>query len=289
MRSFRDPGVCAFAVWASLAVSGVAQAHDNEVEMIVKFEERCFVTNSLPDHDTGTFPNNGNPNRVTKQDIRVCVPGKPPWTPGTVAQYHRGSIGIAINGIQFRPGTADYYDGGSRRGFSRDPSSGWNLDGIGARDMLGLDQNNAHVDERGLYHYHGLADPLIDSTRATLIGYAADGYDIHFVDGRKKSSYQLKQGTRPTAPFGTYDGTYNEDWIYVAGSGDLDECNGGRNLYGRFVYYATATYPFLPRCLWGEISDDFKRGGGGGPAGEHGPEGRRGEGFSPGGPPPHRR
>lgn len=278
--------IAAVSITSALTLSAAAQAHDNEVEMIVKFAERCFVTNGLPDHDTGTFPNKGNPNRIAKQNIRVCVPGKPPWTPGATPQYHRGSIGIAINGIQFRPGTAEYYDAATRRGISRDPSSGWNLDGLGARDELGMDENNAHVDERGLYHYHGLADPLIDSTRATLIGYAADGYDIHFVDGRKKSSYQMKKGTRPTAPFGTYDGTYNEDWIYVAGSGDLDECNGGRNFYGRFVYYATETYPFLPRCLWGAISDDFKRKP---PAGGRGSEGRPGEGFPPSGPPPHRR
>lgn len=280
--------MAAATTWAVLTVTAAAQAHDNEVKMIVEFERRCFVSNGLPDHDTGTFPNRGNPNRILPQNIRMCVPGKPPSTPGKTPQYHRGSIGIAINGVQFRPGTADYYDGGMRSGISRDPSSGWNLDGLGARDLLGMDENNAHVDERGLYHYHGPADPLIDSTRATLIGYAADGYDIHFVDGRKKSSYQLKKGTRQTAPFGTYDGTYNEDWIYVAGSGDLDECNAGRNLYGRFVYYATEVYPFFPRCLWGEISDDFKRGGGGGPAGGAGPEGRRGEGFRPGAP-PHRR
>ena len=278
--------IAAVSIASALALSPAAQALDNEVEMIVKFDKRCFVTNGIPDHDTGTFPNRGNPNRIAKQDINVCVPGKPPWTPGATPQYHRGSIGIAINGIKFRPGTAEYYDAASRRGVSRDPSAGWNLDGVGARDELGLDENNAHVDEHGLYHYHGVADPLIDSTRATLIGYAADGYDIHFVDGRKKSSYQLKSGTRPTPPFGPYDGTYNEDWIYVAGSGDLDECNGGRNLYGRFVYYATETYPFLPRCLWGEISDDFKPRP---PAGGRGPEGRRGEGFPPGGPPPHRR
>ena len=252
-------GICALAIWSGLLYSGAAHANNNEVEMIVDHERRCFVSNSLPDHDTGTFPNEGNPNTIKPQNIRKCMRGRPPWTPGTVPQYLQGSIGIAINGVQFRPDTAEYYDATSRRGFSRNPASGWSLDGLGARDLLGIDDNNGRVDEQGLYHYHGLSDALIDSTRATLIGYAADGYDIHFVDGRKKSSYQLKTGNRPTAPFGPHDGTYNEDWQYIPGSGDLDECNGGRNLYGRFVYYATETYPFLPRCLWGEISEDFKR------------------------------
>jgi hypothetical protein len=280
-------GICALSIWGGLLCTGTALAHENEVRMIVDHQQRCFISNSVPDHDTGTFPNAGNPHSIQPQDIRVCVPGKPPWTPGTVPQYHRGPIGIAINGVLFRPGTADYYDATSRRGFSRDPGSGWNLDGMGARDLLGLDENNAHVDERGLYHYHGVADALIASTRATLIGYAADGYDIHFVDGRKTSSYRLKEGNRPTAPFGPYDGTYNEDWEYEPGSGDLDECNGGRNLYGRFVYYASESYPFLPRCLWGEISPDFTHRGP--PRNGSAREGRRGEGFPPGGPPPPRR
>jgi hypothetical protein len=252
-------GFAGLTVGMAIALSGPLQAHDNEVKMIVDFDRRCFVSNSLPDHDTGTFPNAGNPHRIKAQDIRLCTPGKPPWTPGTVPQYLRGSIGIAINGIQFRPGTAEYYDATARRGVSRDPASGWNLDGLGARDLLGLDDNNAHVDETGLYHYHGVADALVDSTRATLIGYAADGYDIHYAGNRKTPSYRLKPGNRPTAPFGPHDGTYVEDWEYVPGSGDLDQCNGGRNLYGRFVYYATDSFPFLPRCLWGEISDDFKR------------------------------
>ena len=183
-------GICALAIWGGLLSTGAAYANDNEVEMIVDHERRCFVSNSLPDHDTGAFPNEGNSNTIKPQNIRKCMRGRPPWTPGTVPQYLQGSIGIAINGVQFRPNTAEYYDATSRRGFSQNPASGWSLDGLGARDLLGIDDNNGRVDEQGLYHYHGVSDALIDSTRATLIGYAADGYDIHFVDGRKKSSDQ---------------------------------------------------------------------------------------------------
>ena len=45
-----------------------------------------------------------------------------------------------------------------------------------------------------------------------------------------KSSYQLRSGSRggngTDAPDGNYDGTYIQDYEYVAGQGDLDECNG---------------------------------------------------------------
>ena len=122
-----------------------------------------------------------------------------------------------------------------------------------------MDQNNAHVDQRGLYHYHGTSKALARQGKGTLIGYAADGFEIHYLGKAKKSSYQLKKGTRPSAPGGRYDGTYNQDWHYVAGSGALDRCNGG-SLNGKFVYFATDTYPFFPRCLWGTISEDFTHG-----------------------------
>ena len=96
---------------------------------------------------------------------------------GSRARMVRGSIGVGINGVQFRPGTADYYDPSSRRGFSRDRNSGWKLDGLGADQMLGMDSNNAHVDNRGLYHYHGIANALVKSGKGTMIGWAADGFE----------------------------------------------------------------------------------------------------------------
>ena len=60
---------------------------------------------------------------------------------------------------------------------------------------------------------------------------------------------------------GRYDGQFLADWEYVPGSGDLDQCNGGM-LGGKFAYFVTTTYPFYPRCLWGEPSDDFSVGRG---------------------------
>lgn len=232
-----------------------AMAHDHsEVEIIEQNGQRCILSNGLPDHSTGTFPNRGNPHSIKEQHIRLCVSAHPKKS--NRARYIRGSIGVALNGVQFRPGTADYYDPDSRRGFSRDRSSGWNLEGMGARELLGLDENNAHVDERGLYHYHGVASALSRLDHSSLIGYAADGFEIHYVGSGVSSSWRLKSGTRPSGPGGRYDGTYNEDWEFVAGSGSLDECNGG-TLNGTFVYFATDTYPFYPRCLWGQASADF--------------------------------
>ena len=53
------------------------------------------------------------------------------------------------------------------------------------------------------------------------------------------------------------DGTYNEDYEYIAGSGNLDECNGAKS-NGKYIYFATNRYPFFPRCFLGRVSKDFK-------------------------------
>jgi hypothetical protein len=229
--------------------------------------QRCISADGLPNHSTGQFPNSGNPHTIATQNIHYCFPLKP--SKGSRPKKQNGSIGVALNGITIRPGTADYWDASSRRGHSRDRSSGWNLEGLGSREALGMDNNNAHVDNTGLYHYHGIPEVLVhdpahapvDGKHNSLIGYAADGFEIHHLDA-ETSSYPLKIGKRPSGPGGKYDGVYNEDWEYVAESGSLDQCNGGQ-LNGKFVYFATDDYPFFPRCLWGQASDDFgmKRGG----------------------------
>lgn len=224
-----------------------------DAKVTVSNDLRCIVSDGLPDHATGNFPRKGNPHRISKQNIRFCVDATPEYTGR--AQDVR-TTGIAINGVIIRPGTADWYDARSPRKHSRDASSGWNLDGMGAAQMLGLDQNNAHVDRRGIYHYHGIADALV-SGNGTLIGWAADGFEIHYVGDQAKSSYQLKSGTRPTAPQGRYDGTYVQDWSFKAGSGNLDECNGAI-LNGTYVYFATNTFPFFPHCLKGADITQFR-------------------------------
>ena len=235
-------------------------AHGSKTSIKVSGGKRCITGNGLPNHDTGSFPNRGNPNSISSQRIRLCVTTSP--RKGSSPRQVNGSIGVGVNGVQFRPGTADYYDPSSRRGFSRNPASGWRLDGLGARRTLGMDSNNAHVDNRGLYHYHGFASALTKTSGSTLIGWAADGFEIHYLGNKRRSSYRLKKGTRPSGPGGRYDGKYVQDWAYVRGSGNLDQCNGG-TLNGKFVYFATNTFPFLPHCLWGRVSSDFRTGGGG--------------------------
>lgn len=248
---------CSALAVGALTAKAISAA--NEVNITTSNGQRCVQSNGIPDHSVGQFPNKGNPNSISTQKIQLCVTTSP--KKGSTAKILRGTTGFALNGIIIRPGTADWYDGSSPRGHSRDRSSGWNLDGLGPVNTLGMDNNNAHVDNRGIYHYHGPSNSILNAAKGSLIGYSADGHELHYVGSKQKSSWQLKNGTRPSAPGGAYDGAYNQDWEYVAGSGTLDECNGA-TVNGKYVYFATDTYPFFPRCAYGTVSSDFSGPGG---------------------------
>lgn len=234
-------------VFAAAALLGLGVVATAAVNVTTPAGERCIRSDGLPDHKTGQFPNRNNPHKIRAQSITFCVTATP--TKGNTARQVPVT-GIAINGVKIRPGTADYYDASSPRGHSRDRSSGWNLDGMGARDLLGLDAQNAHVGPEGDYHYHGMPPALVSVNGSTLVGWAADGFEIHYIGSGARSSYMLLPGARDSAPGGQHDGTFNEDWTYVKGAGNLDQCNGG-TAGGRYVYFATDTYPFFPRCLYG--------------------------------------
>ena len=54
-------------------------------------------------------------------------------------------------------------------------------------------------------------------------------------------------------------GAFSEDYEYVKGSGDLDQCNGRTDVTpefpcGIYHYYITDTYPFIQRCEMGTPS-----------------------------------
>ncbi|MEP4195522.1 MAG: YHYH protein [Aliishimia sp.] len=239
-------------ILAGLPVS--ALAHDNVSKQSQVGKLTCITSNGAPNHDMGKFPNRANPNAFRSQNLKFCFPSAPQRV-GSVTDGLM-TVGVSLTGVPFRPYTAGYYDPDGRRGFSRDPSSGWRQQAMHAPRRLGMDDQNAHVDRSGLYHYHGVSSDYRASQPGTKIGYAPDGFEIHYSPKSASSSWALKSGTRPTAPFGSYDGTFEEDFEYRAGSGALDECNGGL-VNGTYTYFATDTYPFFPRCFKGVVNANF--------------------------------
>jgi hypothetical protein len=160
-----------------------------------------------------------------------------------------------------------------------DNSGTWSIEALTQSYFkFGTDSNNAHVQPGGTYHYHGMPEGLIkklggSSAKMTLIGWAADGFPVYARYGHTVAtdassplkvmtgSYQLVANVSATRPAtSTYAlGTFRQDWEYVAGSGDLDECNGRTGVTpefpnGIYHYYATDTYPFLQRCVKGAVT-----------------------------------
>ena len=117
-------------IWlAALLTSVVSQAHENELHITEDDYFRYIESNGIPDHETGTFPNWGNPNRISEQSHRFRIPLNPEFR-GRARPVR--VVGIAINGVPMEPGTAEAWGG--------DPRSGWNVDAMGMSINLGLDQ-----------------------------------------------------------------------------------------------------------------------------------------------------
>lgn len=233
---------------------------------------RVIKANGVPNHEIGQFPGPGCPSAASAQNYSLRMPLHPK-TNATFTPLKQQSIGVAVNGVPFDPGTAEYW--------KNDRTSVWHIEALGGSKSLGLDQNHAHVQPNGAYHYHGIPTGLVSAlggagVKSSLLGYAADGFPIYLQISGDRSSYQLKVGTRPSGtagPGGKYDGTYTVDYEFVQGSGNLDEANGKTGVTaeyaeGTYYYVATAEFPFYPRMLKGTPDASFRRGPpGGGPGG----------------------
>ena len=240
---------------------------------------RELTANGIPDHEVGTFPNDANPNGIIEQSVSASYSLAPTeTTTATELGGPRGVIGYVLNGVKLDPGTGGTCDDS---GTSCDLGSNvgnWRIEALGQTSFdFGEDENNAHVQPDGTYHYHGIPEGFVakqggSSSTMTLIGWAADGFPIYARYGYSVAddaasplktitgSYQLVgevSDSRP--PTDTYPlGTFSQDWEYVEGSGDLDECNGRLGVTpefpdGIYHYYATDSYPYFQRCVKGAV------------------------------------
>ncbi len=241
--------------------------------------ERQLTANGIPDHSVGAFPNAGNPNTISEQSVAISYSLNPLLTDNSTALGGpRGFVGYVLNGVKIDASTAGSCDDSGNTCSLIQNDYGWNIEALGQSSFdFGTDDNNAHVQPDGAYHYHGMPEGFIDkrgggSDTMTLIGWAADGFPIYARYGyviaddassglaAVTGSYQLVSevpAQRPSAA--TYPlGTFQQDWEYVAGSGDLDECNGRFGVTpefpdGIYHYFATDSYPYFQRCVRGEL------------------------------------
>ena len=265
--------------------------------------QRRLIANGVPDHPIGQFPNSGNPNRVSVQTVNFAVTTSPIARSGPGARVKEPVMGL--NGIKFDPGTAGRCDSDAANPGDCDLGRGtgpWSIEALG-QDIFdfGEDTNNAHVQPGGSYHYHGVPVGMLSENARTgremgLIGWAADGFPVYARYGYSKSgimnsalklmepSYRLKASPdagRPGVEMVPM-GAFTQDWEYVAGLGDLDECNGRFGVTPQFPegiyhYYATDAYPYVQRCIKGSAAGEAK------PRRPEGSEQRRGRGGREGG------
>lgn len=225
---------------------------------------RYVVATGLPNY---TISGGHFATEESEQDIDVRMPLEPEQNNSATYYMIPFTFGVAVNGVLFEPFAAEWYED--------DRSSGWQEDPFVT--LRGFDDSNAHVQPSGLYHYHGLPEQLLDGyesgDHSPIVGFAGDGFPVYYLYSYEdaedtdsdivelESGWELKSGTRPDGPGGSYDGTYNEDYEFTD-AGDLDECNGRWGITpeypdGTYYYVLTEEYPYVPRCLMGDIDDSF--------------------------------
>lgn len=256
------------------------------ISFTVEGEECVITSNSIPNHDfndsTAAFAGD-----VVEVSAEYRIPTAPVFAASATPISLSYDNAVFLNGVKLDLLAAGCFGVGDGNIGCTDEDQPWRYDPMSPLTMFGTDANNAHPQPDGSYHYHGNPKALFDQnpmSASPVIGFAADGFPIFgsYIEENGQvravtSSFQLISGSRPTGaddPGGSYDGTFVDDYEYIASSGDLDECNGMMR-DGSYGYYVTDTYPWVMACYKGTPNSSFAKGGG--------TEG--GMGGPPGGPP----
>lgn len=227
---------------------------------------RTITGTGIPDHTIGAFPNSYNPNSVAAVNVRFSNTVLPAVvsTTGTAVDH---IMGYANNSVKFDPSTAESYQN----------AGVWKIEALNQTYFkFGTDTSNAHVQPDGAYHYHGMPEEYLTKLgkgkAMTLVGFAVDGFPIYARYGYTTAtdatsavkvmtaSYRVKttaSSGRPSTSIANLGmGVFTQDYEYVAGLGDLDECNGRTGVTpefpnGIYHYYITDGYPYIQRCVKG--------------------------------------
>lgn len=242
---------------------------------------RTIQTNGVPNHNFGSPPNIIAANDKTWE--MDATPTKSNAITTLIgADRIQYDFGVALNGVKMDPESNFAFEDT----VTGESNYNWVLEAINNTSITTLDCNHGHLQPDGSYHYHGDFVEYanvegIDGTSMVQVGWAADGFPVYYKYAYSNpndenssvvemhSSYQLKSGERPgdgiSAPCGTYNGRYTQDYGYVSGLGDLDECNGRTGITpefpsGTYYYVITSDFPIIPRCFWGRPDESFEKG-----------------------------
>jgi len=248
-----------------------SQVFTGSLEISVANGKCSFHTNEIPNHDfndgSSAFPNN-----VSEQNKTFAITTSPTFANSTTELDLTTDNAILLNGVKVDLIAAACFGVSNGKIGCNDMQQAWRYDPTFAANGFKVDSHNAHVQPDGSYHYHASPKALFNSDSSDsvspVIGFAADGFPIYgsyFDDNgviRKAfSSYRLKSGTRPTSnsqPGGNYDGSYRDDYEYIANDGDLDECNG-MMVNGHYAYFITDSFPYILNCFKGTPDPSFNK------------------------------
>ena len=262
--------------------------YQGEIQISVQEGKCIFAVNAIPNHNFGAGGHFAH--AVTAQNVTYEITTSPAKAAAPTTNIWKGSV-IFLNGVKADLLAAACYGEGRDSLGNEMIGCGpnllehpWRYDPMSPLNEFGTDTHNAHVQPDGMYHYHGnplamfQADCTTVSSASPLIGFAADGFPVYgsCIDDKgsirsARPSYQLKDGggtrqalsgyTTPSAGTGriasaNYDGQFRGDYEYVAGSGDLDICNG-MTVEGQYGYYITDSYPWVLACFSGTPDPSF--------------------------------
>ena len=217
-----------------------ASIYANDSTHAVCFETtintRKIFTNNIPDHKYGPF---SGPNTIASQDFEYNMCLYPtlntfttPLSEGTTSQACSGGIvfGLSHQGVLYSPFARLYFTNPNTQQENK------NFE-IEAEFTLNMDLNGGHVNNLSRYHYHNVPSDYLTNDLG--------------VDGI-------------TAPNGTYDGTYVQDYEQIPTQSELDECGGRYGVTpeypnGIYYYVLTDNWPYVPRCLNGKFIDNTFR------------------------------
>ena len=270
------------------AVTDIKRSVNFDMDVVITAEATsCSLdSNSIPNHDfndmTASFAED-----AAEINRSFTITRNPTFSATTTVLSQSVYNAVMLNGV-----VLDLLSAGCYKPSSTDPlpdpdgnvpigcdasAVPWLLDPLFAGNTFGTDIHNAHVQPDGTYHYHGnpiaMFDDSPDVNGSPVIGFAADGFPVYgayFDDGgtvrKALSSYDLigapaltaRPAQDATNPGGNYDGTYVQDYVYTANSGDLDECNG-MTVNGQYAYYVTDAYPWVMSCFKGLPDNSFNK------------------------------
>lgn len=249
---------------ASATVDSVINTVIADVNTVAYGSEYVYLrTSGIPSHAIGPFNNQTIPGDLDAT-YRVALDPIEQTGTKTTSLDKLGPIGVMVNGAAiYSPSDGTYWRRATNTltnaGDGPPPNDDWSTNALWRR-IDGMDDAGGHPSPvrnetnpdgstKGLYHYHRLPTGLVDQIDSgnngvmgsPVVGFAFDGYPIVGPYAYEEQTDGSLQAVPMTSSYAVGDatirgnlgplvadfelGSFMEDFIYVAGSGTLNEFN----------------------------------------------------------------